>query len=602
MTAVPIEDYALLGDLQTAALVNRSGAVDWLCLPRFDSPACFAALLGGPGAGTWQLAPVSGEAATRRYYRDDSLILHTEWDTPSGSVRVIDFMPPRGVAADMVRIVEGVRGRVPMRMSLRLRFDYGSVVPWVRRRGEELAAIAGPDAVWLRTPVATSGKDLSTVAEFDVVAGQRVPFVLTYQLSHLPRPDPVDPERALADTERFWSRWIAHCDYDGRWQPEVRRSLMLLKALTYQPTGGILAAATTSLPEQLGGARNWDYRYCWLRDATFTLQALLGTGFVEEARAWREWLVRAVAGDPSKLQIMYGLDGRRRLPETTLPWLPGYEGSAPVRVGNAAAGQLQLDVWGEVLDGLHLARESGLHSEHTAWDVQRALLDYLEGHWDQPDKSLWEMRGDPQQYVHSKVMVWVGFDRAVRTVERHGLPGPRDRWARVRDEIHAEVCAKGFDAQRNTFTQTYGGRALDSALLLLPRVGFLPYDDPRVIGTVEAVQKDLGHDGLLLRYRPERSDDGLSGEEGVFLACSFWLADALAGIGRVDEAEDLFERLLGLRNDVGLLAEEYDPAAGRHVGNTPQAFSLVGLINTARQLSGHHNTTTAAAHPGRAGR
>ncbi|OBG22992.1 glucoamylase [Mycolicibacterium celeriflavum] len=590
----PIEDYALLGDLQTAALVSREGAIDWLCLPRFDSPACFAALLDDDPAGTWRLAPASGGPATRRAYRGDSLVLDSEWDTPDGTVRVIDFMPPRDESAEVVRIVEGVTGRVPMRMTLRLRFDYGHVVPWVRRRGDDLSAVAGPDAVWLRTPVPTQGRELTTFAEFDVTAGQRIPFVLTHQLSHLPRPQPVAAGQALHDTERFWTEWMSRCSYTGPWEGAVRRSLVLLKALTYAPTGGIVAAATTSLPEEIGGMRNWDYRYCWLRDATFTLQALLGTGFVTEAREWREWLVRAVAGDPAQLQIMYGLDGRRRLPEMSLPWLSGYAGSAPVRVGNGAADQFQLDVWGEVLDGLHLARDAGLPSNDTAWDVQRALLDYLEGNWRQPDNSLWEVRGPQRQFVHSKVTAWAGVDRAVRSVEEQGLDGPVDKWRALRDEIHREVCANGFDADRNTFTQSYGSDELDAALLLIPRLGFLPWDDPRVVGTVDNVQAELSHGGFMLRYRPEKTDDGLPGGEGVFLACSFWLADALAGIGRVEAATDLFERLLALRNDVGLLSEEYDPVHGRHLGNTPQAFSLVGLINTARQLRGSRTTTSAA--------
>lgn len=587
-----IGDYALLGDLQTAALVGLDGAIDWLCLPRFDSPACFAALVGGEDAGSWKLAPASGTTAFRRGYRDDSLVLETEWHTNDGAVRVIDFMPPRGVTADVVRIVEGIRGHVPMCMTLRLRFDYGHVVPWVRRVDDGLSAIAGPDAVWLHTPVRIHGRDLTTFAEFNVDAGQRVPFVLTHQFSHLRRPERADPEAALSKTAKWWRSWMAQCRYTGQWQPEVRRSLLLLKALTYEPTGGIVAASTTSLPEQLGGERNWDYRYCWLRDATFTLQALLGTGFVDEARAWREWLVRAVAGDPSQLQIMYGLDGRRRLPEYALPWLSGYEGSHPVRVGNAAATQLQLDVWGEVLDGLHLARESGLPTDDTAWDVQRALLNFLEGNWQNPDASLWEIRGPARQFVHSKVMAWAGVDRAVRTVERHGLPGPLDSWKALREKIHREVCTKGYDARRHTFMQSYGSDELDAALLLLPRVGFLPWDDPRIVGTVEAVAAELGQDGLLRRYRPQKSNDGLPGDEGVFLACSFWLVDALCGIGRKKQATTLFERLLGLRNDVGLLSEEYDPLTGHHLGNTPQAFSLVGLINSARQLSGHHTTTS----------
>ncbi|MFC4377696.1 glycoside hydrolase family 15 protein [Nocardia halotolerans] len=583
-----IEDYALLGDLQTAALVGKDGSIDWLCLPRFDSSACFAALLDDVDAGRWQLAPACADTTVGRTYRGDSLILETRWRTPHGTVRVLDCMPPRGGAADVVRVVEGVTGTVPMRMDLRLRFDYGNIVPWVRHSDGALSAVAGPDSVWLHTPVELHGHDMTTTAEFEVRAGQRVPFVLTHQASHLPQPRSADAETALIETEQFWSDWIRQCTYDGPWSAEVRRALVTLKALTYAPTGGIVAAATTSLPEQLGGRRNWDYRYCWLRDATFTLQALLGTGFVDEARAWREWLIRAVAGDPSKLQIMYGLDGSRRLPEQTLPWLSGYEGARPVRIGNAAAGQYQLDVWGEVLDGLHLARQSGLATTDVAWDLQRALLDHLEGHWDEPDNSLWEMRGPRRHFVHSKVMAWAGLDRAVHTVRAHGLDGPIDRWRAVRDRIHAEVCEKGYDAQRNTFTQFYGSQGLDAALLLIPRVGFLPWNDPRMRGTVDAVQRELSSDGFLLRYRPEAPGnvDGLPGTEGAFLPCAFWLADALHHVGRPDEARALFQRLLDLRNDVGLLSEEYDPATGRQLGNTPQAFTMVGLVNTARELGG----------------
>ncbi|MBF6182755.1 glycoside hydrolase family 15 protein [Nocardia otitidiscaviarum] len=594
----PIEDYALLGDLQTAALVAKDGSIDWLCVPRFDSPACFAALLDTPEAGRWQLAPAAGGSATRRSYRDDSLVLDSEWHTPDGVVRVVDCMPPRGSAIDVVRVVEGVSGRVPMRMDLRLRFDYGSVVPWVRHADGGLSAIAGPDAVWLYTEVPLRGRNMTTTAEFEVAAGQRVPFVLTYQASHLDRPEPVRPDDAIAATESHWADWIGRCTYRGPWAAEVRRALVTLSALTYAPTGGILAAPTTSLPEQLGGPRNWDYRYCWLRDATFTLQALLGTGFVDEARAWREWLVRAVAGDPGELQIMYGLDGSRRLPEQRLPWLPGYEGSAPVRIGNAAVHQKQLDVWGEVLDGLHLARDAGLPATDVAWDVQRALLDYLEGHWTDPDNSLWEMRGPRRHFVHSKVMAWAGLDRAVHTVTAHGLDGPVDRWRAVRDRIHREVCAHGYDPERNTFTQFYGSRGVDAALLLLPRVGFLPWHDPRVHGTVDAVRNELCENGFVRRYDPyaDGGVDGLPGGEGVFLACSFWLADALHGIGRAEQARELFGRLLDLRNDVGLLSEEYDPATGRHLGNTPQAFSMVGLVNTARELTGSSVETSAAHH------
>jgi GH15 family glucan-1,4-alpha-glucosidase len=594
-----IEDYGLIGDLQTAALVGRDGSVDWLCLPRFDSPACFAALLHDSRAGRWQLAPASGGDATRRRYRGDTLILESEWDTPEGAVRVIDFMPPRGEEPDLVRIVEGLSGQVPMRLDLRLRMDYGSVVPWVRSRhaeGEtEMHATAGPDSIWLHTPVRLHGHDYATTAEFTVGPGDRVPFVLTHAVSYRRPPKPVDAERALLETETFWTQWLEPFDYEigkgeEHWAPAVRRSLILLKALTFQPSGGIVAAATTSLPEQLGGPRNWDYRFCWLRDATFTLQALLGTGFVREAAAWRDWLLRAVAGDPAKLQIMYAVDGTRRLPELEVPWLQGYEGSAPVRIGNGAADQFQLDVWGELLDGLHLGRSAGLEPDEASWDLQRALLDYLEGHWQDPDNSLWEVRGPRQPFVHSKVMAWAGMDRGVQAVERFGLDGPVAKWRETRARIHAEVCELGYDPNRKTFTQFYGSDGLDAALLLIPQVGFLPFDDERVIGTVAAVQRDLEHQGFLLRYHPQADGgvDGLPGEEGAFLACTFWLADALYGIGREYEARALFERLLTLRNDLGLLSEEYDPVAGRHLGNTPQAFSHVGLVNTARHLSGSH--------------
>jgi GH15 family glucan-1,4-alpha-glucosidase len=618
--SAPIEDYALLGDLHTAALVSRGGSIDWLCVPRFDSPACFAALLDdqdhkrdhkrdgegvGEGAGNWLLAPAAGGPATRRYYRGDSLIMCHEWDAPEGTVRVLDFMPPRTGARpaasefpDLVRIVEGVSGRVPMRSVMRLRFDYGSVIPWVRHEDGQFVASAGPDAVWLRGPVRMHGRDWATHGEFTVAAGQRVPFVFSHRASHRPAPEPLNAETALAETERFWADWISRCRYDGKWPEAVRRALITLKALTYAPTGGILAAATTSLPERLGGSRNWDYRFCWLRDATFTLQALIGTGYTEEARAWREWLVRAVAGDPARLQAVYGLDGRRRLTESTLDWLPGYANSAPVREGNAAAGQWQLDVWGEVLDGLHLAREAGLRVERSAWDLQRALLDHLEGHWDEPDNGLWEMRGPRRHFVHSKVMAWAGVDRAVRTVARHDLGGPTEVWRALRDRIHDDVCTHGYDSGRNTFTQFYGSHGLDAALLLIPRVGFLPWTDPRVRGTIDAVRQDLCRDGLLIRYVPEADGgngrvDGQDSGENCFVACSFWLADALHGSGRTAEAEKLFERLLGLRNDIGLLSEEYDAGHGRQVGNTPQAFSMVGLVNTARHLAGSHTTTSA---------
>jgi GH15 family glucan-1,4-alpha-glucosidase len=517
----------------------------------------------------------------------DTLILESEWDTADGTVRLIDFMPPRGAAADLIRIVEGVRGTVRVASELVLRFDYGHIVPWVRDTADGLSAVAGPDAVCLHTDVPLHNHDRRTTADFTVAAGQRRAFVLTYRASHLPQPHPTDPEQALRDTERFWTEWIGRHGYTGGWSDAVRRSLILLKALAYAPTGGIVAAATTSLPEQPGGPRNWDYRYCWLRDATFTLQALLATGYVDEAKAWREWLLRAVAGDPADLQIMYALDGTRRLTEYTVDWLPGHRGASPVRVGNAAAEQFQLDVFGEVLDGLHTGRQDGLAANEDAWDLQRALLDYLEGNWQRPDNGLWEIRGPRRHFTHSKVMAWTGFDRAVTAVEQTGLDGPAGRWRDIRDRIHTEVCARGYDADRNTFTQYYGSTGLDAALLLIPRTGFLPYDDPRVTGTVDAIRKELCQDGFLLRYRPERDNvDGLPGHEGAFLACTFWLVDALHGIGRTGEATALFEKLLSLRNDVGMLAEEVDPGTGHHLGNTPQAFTLVGLVNSAVRLSG----------------
>ncbi len=581
-----IEDYALLGDLQTAALLARDGRIDWLCLPRFDSPACFAALLHDPRAGMWQLSPVDGRV-TRRAYAGETLIVETEWEAPGGTVRVIDFMPPRGESADVVRIVAGVSGRVPMRMSLRIRFGYGRVTPWVHHQDDQVAAVAGPDALWLRTPVRVEGGDDESRAEFTVGPGDRVPFTLTYTPSHAPEPEPVNADTALAETQKFWNDWIAQCRYTGPWSAAVRRALVTLKALTYEPTGGILAAATTSLPEQLGGSRNWDYRYCWLRDATFTLQALLGTGFTEEAHAWREWLVRAIAGDPAELQTMYALDGGRYIPETSLDWLSGYEDSTPVRAGNDAAGQFQLDVWGEVLNGLHLARTAGLPASQAAWERQRALLDFLEGHWDQPDNGVWEVRGDRRHFVHSKVMAWTGVDRAIRMASQYRLDAPLSRWRDLRDRIHQDVCTRGYDADRGTFTQFYGSSGVDAALLLIPRIGFLPWTDPRFIGTLKAVRTHLEDDGFVRRYDPDadKDVDGLSGRQGSFIACSFWLADALHGTGQTTEARELFEKLLDLRNDVGLLSEEYDTHHKRQIGNTPQAFSMVGLINTARTLT-----------------
>ncbi|MFI1001176.1 glycoside hydrolase family 15 protein [Streptomyces galbus] len=586
-----IEDYALIGDEQTAALVGLDGSVDWLCLPRFDSGACFARLLGDEDNGHWRIAPKGARGpCTRRAYRPDTLVLDTEWDTDEGTVRVTDLMPQRDVAPDLVRIVEGVRGRVTVRSTLRLRFDYGAVVPWMRRADGHRVAIAGPDAVWLRTEphVRTWGEDFGTHSEFTVAEGERVAFVLTWHPSHHPRPPLVDPFEVLRTSVEDWRAWAARCTYDGPYRDAVVRSLITLKALTYRPTGGIVAAATTSLPEQLGGVRNWDYRFCWLRDSTLTLGALLAAGYHEEAEAWRNWLLRAVAGDPADLQIMYGLAGERRLPETELPWLSGFAGSAPVRVGNAAVDQLQLDVYGEVMDSLSLGRKAGLSPRPHVWSLQCVLMRWLDENWRQPDEGLWEVRGGRRPFVHSKVMVWVAADRAVRALEEHPeLRGDPDRWRALRDEVHREVCDKGYDPERNTFTQSYGSRDLDAALLLIPRLGFLPPDDPRVVGTVDAIRDELGHGGLVRRYTTDGpAVDGLPGDEGTFLVCSFWLADALHLTGRTKEARELFERLAGLANDVGLLSEEYDPVAGRHLGNFPQAFSHIGLVNTALTLFG----------------
>ncbi|HET9187182.1 MAG TPA: glycoside hydrolase family 15 protein [Acidothermaceae bacterium] len=585
----PIEDYALVGDLHTAALISRGGSVDWLCFPRFDSAACFAALLGAEDNGHWTIAPQSGGDASSRRYRDGTLVLESEWTTPDGAVRVVDFMPPRDDLPDLIRVVEGVSGRVPMRSTVRIRFDYGHIVPWVRQVEGELCAIAGPDALWLRSPVEARGVDKTTVSEFTVAAGDRVAFALTWSASHKPKPRAIDPLKALDQTTEFWRRWISTAKFDGRYADAVSRSLITLKALTYRPTGGIAAAATTSLPEQLGGNRNWDYRYCWLRDATMTLHAMLSSGYHDEAKAWREWLVRAVAGDPKDMQIMYGLDGSRRLVEYELPWLAGYAGSQPVRVGNAASEQLQLDVYGEVMDALELSRAAGLSVDEDAWSFQQIIMDYLEGHWSDPDNGIWEIRGDRQHFTHSKVMCWVAVDRAIRGVEQWGLAGPIDRWKATRDAIRSDVLDHGFDADRNTFVQAYGSSNIDAALLLIPSVGFLPGDDPRVVGTIEAVQRELQHDGFIRRYLTQddaTSVDGLSGEEATFLVCTFWLADALCLAGRTDEAREIYERILALRNDVGLLSEEYDVSARRLIGNVPQAYSHIGVVNTANNLSG----------------
>ncbi|GAA3479800.1 glycoside hydrolase family 15 protein [Streptomyces yanii] len=589
-----IEDYALIGDMQTAALVCRDGTADWLCLPRFDSHAIFAGLLGTEEHGFWRLGPAFATgaeppAADRRRYRGDSLILESEWDTPRGTVRVTDFMPPRDGAPQLIRIVEGISGRVPMRSELRMRFSYGRVIPWVHKVDGRTVAVAGPDSVWLDTPADTYGENLTTYSDFTVAPGDRIAFTISWQPSHHEPPGLPDPEGSLEATEDFWREWVEQCTYHGPYREAVVRSLITLKALTYAPTGGIVAAPTTSLPEDIGGSRNWDYRYTWLRDAAITLSSLLRTGYREEARAWREWLLRAVAGDPENLQIMYGIAGERELGEAELDWLPGYENSGPVRVGNGAAGQLQLDVYGEVTEALHLAHMTGLTRNDYATGLQLKLISYLENHWDEPDEGIWEVRGPRRHFVHSKVMAWVAVDRTIKLIESGDTEGPLERWRELRDDIHRDVCENGYDKERNTFTQSYGSRELDASLLLIPQMGFLPPDDKRVIGTIEAIQRELStEDGFVLRYPTKGEDagvDGLEGDEGAFLACSFWLADDLAMIGRVDEARQLFERLLSLRNDLGLLAEEWDPRLQRQVGNFPQAFSHVPLIDTALRLT-----------------
>jgi GH15 family glucan-1,4-alpha-glucosidase len=590
-----IEDYAIVGDMQSAALICTDGSVDWLCLPRFDSEACFAALLGTQEHGQWQIAPApaAGTSAAARRYAGDTLVLETRWETPDGVVRVTDFMPPRDDddAPVLVRIVEGVRGTVDMDVTLRVRFGYGSVTPWVRKTQGGIKAIAGPDAVWLQTPVSLTGREMTHSATFSVAAGDKVPFVLTYMPSHRGAPPHLDPFHALEKTRKFWDDWVSRCTYQGSYRDAVIRSLITLKALTYQPTGGIVAAATTSLPEDIGGVRNWDYRYCWLRDATITLEALLRTGYLAEAKAWRRWLGRAIAGDPHDIQIMYGVAGERRLAEWVADWLPGYEGSAPVRIGNAAAGQLQLDVYGEVIDALELSCRSGLHDDEHTWSLQRSLLRFLEEHWAEPDEGLWEVRGPRRHFVHSKVMAWVAFDRAASYADNLGETDLAAGWRVTRDKIKREVCEKGYNAERGAFTQYYGATELDASVLLISDVGFLAADDPRIVSTMKVLQRDLVQDGLLRRYElppgGTSAVDGLAGSEGAFLACSFWLANALELSGRHEKAVELFERLLALRNDVGLLSEEFDPRCGRLVGNMPQAFSHVPLVQTALNLTGH---------------
>ena len=586
--AARIEDYALIGDTLSAALVARSGSIDWACFPRFDSGACFAALLGEREHGRWVIAPAGPVRAQRRRYREGTMVLETEWDTDEGSVRLTDFMPVRGRPPSIVRIVEGLRGRVRVDMELVIRFDYGSQVPWVRRCGEALLAISGPDALAFRGDIPMNGQDLATVGSCTVAPGQRRTMYATWYPSHEEQPPPIETEAALDETTRWWEGWTRQCRYGGRWREEVLRSLLVLKALIYEPTGAVIAAPTTSLPEWPGGVRNWDYRFCWLRDATQTLYALMLGGYRGEAEAWREWLLRAAAGSPAGLQTIYGAAGERRLREYEVPWLPGYERSRPVRVGNLAHQQFQLDVYGEVLDTLHETRRLGAPPDQWSWGLEKTLLDFLEGRWREPDEGIWEVRQSRRHFTHSKVMAWVGFDRAVRSVEALKMDGPVDRWRAVRDEIHADVCAHGFDRARNTFTQSYGDARLDAALLKIPLVGFLPPTDPRVLGTLAAIERELIHDGFMRRYHTEASGavDGLPAGEGVFLPCSFWLVDTYAAVGRLADAEALFRRLLALANDVGLLSEEWDPAARRMLGNFPQAFTHVALVSSASALSG----------------
>jgi GH15 family glucan-1,4-alpha-glucosidase len=596
----PIEDYAIVGDMQTSALISADGSVDWLCLPRFDSDACFAALLGTDDHGSWRLAPVGHTTATRRY-AGDTLILETDWTTDSGTVRVTDFMPPRDADEPfLVRIVEGLSGTVEMRTQVRLRFGYGQIVPWVHAVPAGIRALAGPDSAWLRSPVSLHGRGLSHEARFTVSAGERVPFQLSYVPSHLPEPNCPDPWELLEQTRDYWESWVRRCTYNGEFRDAVVRSLITLKALTYQPTGGIVAAATTSLPEDLGGVRNWDYRYCWLRDATITLEALLRTGYTEEAQAWRRWLGRAVAGDPADVQIMYGVGGERRLTEWEADWLPGYESSAPVRIGNAACRQFQLDVYGEVIDALYLGTKAGIKPDHHTWDLICALLAFVEEHWDDPDEGLWEVRGGRRHFVHSKVMAWVAFDRGARMAEAMGQARLAASWRGFATRVHGQVLERGYDSELGAFTQYYGGSDLDAAVLLIGETGFLPADDPRFVSTVSVLRSQLMNDGFLRRYSAPESGsavDGLAGSEGAFLACSFWMANALYCSGAKDQARELFDRLLSVRNDLGLLSEEYDPRYSRQVGNTPQAFSHVPLIQTALNMSAHspsHRRHTSA--------
>jgi len=583
-----IEDYAMIGDLGTAALVGRDGSIDWLCWPRFDSDACFAALLGKPEHGRWQISPKNGVRDVTRHYRGNALILETQFKTADGEVTVIDFMPPRENDSCIIRIVKGERGSVTMSGELVLRFGYGATVPWVSRIDQHtLRAVAGPDMVVLRSPAKLHGENYKTVGEFTIKAGQTIPFVLSYSLSHRPLPAPVDPGDCLRKTEEFWTDWAGKNQIDCPWNDAVMRSLVTLKALTYAPSGGMAAAPTTSLPEAIGGKRNWDYRFCWLRDATLTLLALMNAGYFDEARMWREWLLRAAAGSPAQIQIMYGIRGERRLTEWEIPWLPGYENSKPVRIGNAAHNQLQLDIFGEVMDALHQARQEGLATEESGWDLQLEFLKHLKKIWPERDEGIWEVRSGREHFTHSKAMAWVAFDRSIKSAEKFKLPGPIDEWRRIRDEIHADVCERGFDREMNSFVRAYGSKELDASLLMLPAIGFLPPEDPRILGTIKAIERDLMVDGFLLRYDSEKSEDGLPAGEGAFLACSFWLVDAYVMIGRHQDAERLFERLIALCNDVGLLSEQYDPRDRRLIGNFPQALSHLALVNSASNLAHH---------------
>jgi GH15 family glucan-1,4-alpha-glucosidase len=581
-----IEDYGLIGDCETAALVGRDGSIDWLCWPAFDSDACFASLLGTHRHGRWLIEPAEEVTGSSRRYWDNTLILETRFETANGVVALIDFMPPRGNASDVVRLVRGVAGKVKLQMQLVIRFGFGADIPWVRRTDNgALLAISGQDMAVLRTPVETRGEDLTTVAGFEVSEGETIPFVLTYGPSHLPLPKPINPAQALQDTEAFWTDWCSRCTYEGEHRDLVMRSLITLKALTYEPTGGIVAAPTASLPEKLGGERNWDYRFCWLRDATFTLLALMNSGYTEEATAWYNWLLRAAAGSPADMQIMYGIMGQRRLLEWEAGWLPGYEGAQPVRVGNAAHAQLQLDVYGELIDAFHQSRVAALELDRESWALGRTVLEHLAEVWDQPDHGIWERRGEPRHYVSSKVMTWVAFDRGIKSAEKFGFDAPLDRWRMLRDEICRDVCERGFDPVQNAFVESYGSQLLDASILLLPAVGFLPASDPRVRGTIEGIEKYMMRDGFVLRHDPREVTDEQQPIEGAFLACSLWLADAHVLAGDIAKAQALFDRVVAVANDLGLLAEEFDSGAGRQTGNFPQALTHIALINTAHNLS-----------------